>query len=576
MSGFGNYLGATMGGSYDESFVTNPNYPDRHNLLADPSNLDNHDLRDLHADEHDSVPQAYQPKSKLLREVPGLLSDDSVHTEVGSALTGGNALNWETKTFKQLRDEKDALKPGELGTLSTAWSDHGETLKTESGHFRKAVRDKIIGKWSGASASAAEAATEHVTKTSVYDFTPSSEAISNRLKALKGAFEHIQQNFPDTALGKLFDDGNFNRGALEREVASFNSRYHLDGSGRLRNNSDGYVSAQQAVDEMNELNRSIEAYNDAVALFDHTYNPTVQAVTENFPNLPAAPNMEFKTPSGGPTGGGGTGGGGGGGGGGPGLGGPTAGTPPIGTPKFKTPDLSKNPAIPGVDEYEPGQGTTPITDPQVVPPGLSQGLKPALDAATKAATSGIDAATKAAQQAAQAAGKGQGQKAIPSLREGALGIGDKPGAGKGVGAGGAGIGKGGPATNQPAARLSSQPTIPASGARPAVPAAANTGMGAAGGPGMGGAPAAGQRGQDGKEHKANKALKNRKNGADIVGDADAVVPVLGESAPPAEDAQQEPAPRRRTPQRGTSWQPDSSSTTGRSPQLPAPSPSTPD
>ncbi|MCV7283250.1 hypothetical protein H7J88_26795 [Mycolicibacterium flavescens] len=573
MSGFGNYLGATLGGSYDESFVTNSYYPSRHVLLEDPSDLGNHELRDLSTDTHDTVPEAYKPNSDLLGEVPGLLSDDSVVTQVGGALSGGNALNWEIKTYKQLRDEKDALNPGALDTLSKAWSDHGETLKTESEDFKKSVRDKITGKWSGASASAAEAATEQVTKTSIYDFTPSSEAISNRLKVLKGAFEHIQDKFPTTSLGDLFKDGDFNRDTLNSGVSSFNSRYHLDSSGRLRNNSDGYVSAQDAIDEMNELERSTEAYNDAVALFNHTYNPAVQAVAEDFPNLPPAPNMEYGKPSGSPGGGGpGAGGGGGFGGGGGGLGGPKSGTPPIGTPNFKTPDLGKTPALAGIDE----QGRSPITTPQAVPPGLSQGLKPALDAATKGATSGIDAATKAAQQAAQAAGKGLGKNAVPKMREGALGLGDKPAAGKGggTGAGGAGLGKGGPGVQQPAARLSSQPTTPASGIRPTVPAASAAGMGAMGGPGMGGAPAAGQRGQDGKEHKPNKALKNRKNGSDIVGDTDAVVPVLGDSAP-AEDNEPTPAPpRRRIPQRGTAWQTDPVSGATRPPQPPVPA--TPD
>ena len=89
------------------------------------------------------------------------------------------------------------------------------------------------------------------------------------------------------------------------------------------------------------------------------------------------------------------------------------------------------------------------------------------------------------------------------------------------------------------------------------------GMGA---PGMGGgAPAGGGAGKnDGKEHKANKALRTRKNGSDIVGDTDAVVPVLGDTSPPQAEEVQPTPPRRRIPGRG----PDSAAQSGaaRSPQ----------
>ena len=314
-------------------------------------------------------------------------------------------------------------------------------------------------------------------------------------------------------------------------------------------------------------------------LFEYSYNPTVEQVTQNFPALPPPPNMQYGPTGPGPTGPGPTGPG-------PTGPGPTGpgptgpGTPPFNTPKFDTPptttpDTGKTPAI---SDHQPGTGDqTPISNPQTLPAQTTaQGLKAGLDAATQGMKSGLDAASKAAQQAA-----GAGQKPIPSLREGALGLGDKPGAPKGSGGGaaaggGAGAGgSGGLPAQQPAARLS---TEAASGARPAVPAASTAGAGAMGGmgaPGMGGGgPAAGGKGADGKEHKGNKALRTRKNGSDIVGDTDAVVPVLGDSPPPAEETQQPAPPHRRIPgQRSTPGQPDSAvqGNTRRSPQAHDPS-----
>jgi hypothetical protein len=92
-----------------------------------------------------------------------------------------------------------------------------------------------------------------------------------------------------------------------------------------------------------------------------------------------------------------------------------------------------------------------------------------------------------------------------------------------------------------------------------MPAAASSAMSAMGSPGMGGggAPGAGGKGaSEGKEHKGNKALRSRKNGADIVGDTDAVVPVLGAEQVPTADADQPAPPSRRIPQRSDTWRPD--------------------
>jgi hypothetical protein len=72
-------------------------------------------------------------------------------------------------------------------------------------------------------------------------------------------------------------------------------------------------------------------------------------------------------------------------------------------------------------------------------------------------------------------------------------------------------------------------TAPATTAAKAPAAATGAGLAnGAGSPGAG-APAAGQRGgdQNGKGHQVNKALRRKKNGKDVIGDAEATVAVVG-------------------------------------------------
>jgi hypothetical protein len=72
-------------------------------------------------------------------------------------------------------------------------------------------------------------------------------------------------------------------------------------------------------------------------------------------------------------------------------------------------------------------------------------------------------------------------------------------------------------------------TAPATAAAKVPAAAAGAGLAnGAGSPGAG-APAAGHRGgdQNGKGHQVNKALRRKKNGKDVIGDAEAAVPVVG-------------------------------------------------
>jgi hypothetical protein len=559
---FGNYVGATMGTStnengesgavYDNSFVTNDYYPQRKALAPDGKNFVKVDPVD--AKNTDGV---YDPKKHPLGDVPGLLYDQSTSQQVVKQLTGPQKLNWESKTFAQMSKENASLNPDAIDKHRIAWTQHGVDLKKDSETFKNTVRKTITGKWEGESAAAAEAATHHVTETSIYDFTPASNALASRLQMLHDAFHEIKKTFPKG--NNLIDSGNFDTDGLNKAIDSFNKRYHVDGSGHLRNNSDGYVTAADALKELQQIRDSIRDYQIAVQLFRDTYNPTVETVAANFPMLPDPPNMKFD-----PSGPGGPGGPGPGtnGGGPPGGGG-------SGKPAITTPDFGKNKAIPDlgkdlgkgdikpIDPSLPDIPVTPTSDPTQT---ASQGLDNALNGASQALQSGLGAATQAAQQAAQgAAGAGK----TPALPEGALGLGPKPDDSKGVGGAGKGAGSGGGVGGQkPVARLSSsQPAASAAVTRASVPAAGvSSAMGGAGSPGMGGggAPGAGGKGaSDQKEHKGNKALRSRKNGADIVGDTDAVVPVLGgEEAPQTDDEQPEP-PGRRIPQRGNTWRPDS-------------------
>lgn len=564
MSGFGNYLGATMGTStneegksgavYDNAFVTNSNYPKRAALIGDDGKfvqLDS-DLQD------ENKVAKYQPNSALLGEVPGLISDNSTYLEVQDKLSGPESLNWEGKSFVFMRKERDSLNPGKIAQLGKDWTEHGDTLKTTSKDFKETVNKTIEGKWSGESAAAAEAASKQVTKTSIYDFTLASDAIADRLTVLHDAFTSLRDQFPTYANDQLIEKGDFDKAKLDAKIADFNSKYHIDGSGYLRNNDDGYVTAADALKQLDEINRSIDAYQKAVQLFQNIYNPTVEAVTRNFPNLPTPPNMKYGDPTapggpGGPTS----------------PGGPGGGTSPFkpgggsGIKPFDKSDLDKlNTDKPtDLDKYKPiDQKPTDqkdsTTDPtKDVLDNLKDPIKSAIDSATNAAKDALGQAMDAAKNAAGQNPLGQGLGGPP---EGVLGLGPQGLGGAGAGKGAGGAGGGVPLRGMPSGLPTTAPATTA--AKVTAPAAA-AGLGAgAGSPGAG-APAAGQRGdQNGKGHQVNKALRRKKNGKDVIGDADASVPVVGanEEADQPESAPVEQSEfRRRVPQRDGTWQPNS-------------------
>jgi hypothetical protein len=122
----------------------------------------------------------------------------------------------------------------------------------------------------------------------------------------------------------------------------------------------------------------------------------------------------------------------------------------------------------------------------------------------------------------------------------------KPGTGGGHGGGGGGAGLGSQGRDTlsppgaPVAAATKGTDVPGSAVeRPGAPQGAG---GSPGGspPGGGGG---GQRGPGGKEHKPSKALRRKKNGELVLGEVDAVVPVIGDDGPEeAEPVQRPPTP----------------------------------
>jgi hypothetical protein len=98
------------------------------------------------------------------------------------------------------------------------------------------------------------------------------------------------------------------------------------------------------------------------------------------------------------------------------------------------------------------------------------------------------------------------------------------GGGGGAGIGGRGLDPARPG-GAPVAGLGRGPAL-AGAPRLGSPGSQTAGAGGGGAPPGGGG--GGQRGPAGKEHKANKALRRKRNGELVIGDPEAVVPVIGE------------------------------------------------
>lgn len=190
-----------------------------------------------------------------------------------------------------------------------------------------------------------------------------------------------------------------------------------------------------------------------------------------------------------------------------------------------------SPALP--NDADPASATPSGTPPVGPSPGGSNAGQGLGDAAQK----GTQAAQNAAGQAANAAQEALGNKpdgartAAARLPEGVLGLGPKGLTGATKGGGGA-HGAGGAADARPPLTKPVDARMVPPSKQPVATPAARAGVGSTGAPGAG-APAAGHRsGGADKVHKVSKALYQQKHGEEVVGETEAVIPVIGEVSDP--------------------------------------------
>jgi hypothetical protein len=198
----------------------------------------------------------------------------------------------------------------------------------------------------------------------------------------------------------------------------------------------------------------------------------------------------------------------------------------------------------------PTAGLSGLTNPTTGSGGsaLSNALGPAESALSSAgeALQPLQQALGAAQNRQGGGPGGGGPDLGPKGLDALAKSGGDPG--RAGGGGGAGIGSQGHNTLSPAGA----PVVAASkgtGNLGSALSRLNAPVGAGGPPG--GAPpggGGGQRGSTSKEHKASKALRRKKNGELVIGEADAVVPVIGDDgAEEVEPSQRAPVPAPQVP-----------------------------
>ena len=297
--------------------------------------------------------------------------------------------------------------------------------------------------------------------------------------------------------------------------------------GALVNNRDAYRIEVEQNTDVESKNANYQVYAQTTRqLMSQAYAPPVRAVSDAVPSLDISKPPVGQPQQPGPNGrSGGAGGGGG------GL--PRGGS---GSAVASGTGVSPQSFLDSLQaaQKDPGQGN-PADGLGDALNQATQGASEAAEGLGDAAGSATDAAKSAAQQAidaaTQAAGQGANGMGLPP--EGVLGLGPNglrgavPKAG-GTGGGGVGGGGAGLARELAASKLSPEVAAASKGSAPATTAArAGLASGAAGGGGSG-APAAGHRGGDqDKVYKVNKALRRTRNGEDVVGDSEAVIPVVG-------------------------------------------------
>ncbi|MFV8320451.1 hypothetical protein [Mycobacterium sp. 23] len=266
--------------------------------------------------------------------------------------------------------------------------------------------------------------------------------------------------------------------------------------------------------------------DDLMAIYDNMarttiqdfYNPPIEWVSQRHPDMSAGPPRVPGAPGGGP-------------------GSPSFGDSPPG--RLRPGGLG----LPDMPSLQPAGRTDPSAaqpNAPTMPTNAMQGLGDAAKGAGDAANDATQKAQNAAGQAGNAANQALGQ--IPqggkdghaALPEGVLGLGPSglkgasaaPGSGGGRGGGTGGTASRTPTVGKPSAQLASAGNTASSA--PVSRAGAGAGAGASGA----GAPVAGHRGGAGadKQHKVSKALRHARHGQDVIGEAEAVLPVVGDES----------------------------------------------
>jgi hypothetical protein len=450
-----------------------------------------------------------------------------------------------TRTFEDVWPEVKGIKENVAPTsVDDAWRSIGNQLHTSAVNFETEVKKlKAGGGWEGKTIEAAYTNAINSISEPFYTGTAALRGAELTHK-FRDVMNYVHKNLVNDPLG---------------QYSTMWERYEFDRDyQKVTRGGKGWSQTTNEPTTAGEKEAIRQYYNEYMRIvMNDSYKPGINDIYNNYPQyaentqpaqpitipgLPEKPGQPSHKGTGDPSLGNG------------------GGTPPGGGGGFKKPDLgtakpsiTKPPSLEDLknqtkfptDTDTPGQTDNPtqndpsrpsVTDPsKALDNGLTSGL-------TNAATQAMGGATQAASQAAQAAkaspnGLSNGLGNKPKLPEGALQLGKGgtgPGAGGARGGGGASLGGAAPRLSSlPAAAIQSE----AAGISKAGMGAASPGMGAPGTPGGAGHGGGGQ--QQGKEHKVTKALRSRKTGTEIAGEAEAVVPVIGQDQGPDQDQDQQ-------------------------------------
>ncbi|WP_301123802.1 hypothetical protein [Mycolicibacterium fortuitum] len=429
---------------------------------------------DIHPPSYDILGPAFQEQAKKY--------GNFFHKDPGMEDFSGTDY---LEMYEKFKDAAASVAPG----VAEAWQSIGQELARVSYEF--AFRAGQVRGWEGQAAEA---------------------AATNRIKSQSEIFS-------------LLSAARY----MNSEVSVFRQSIEAVGAA-LRDNRDNYRAEVEENKDTESKNRNYQVYAQTTRnLMSESYAPPVRAVSDAVPNLDIGqPHVGTPPP-------------------GPGPGGPSSsgGANPQGLPRggSGSPVMPTSTGLQVPTPTNPQQPQTPTNNtpnPADAANQAMQGASSATQSAGDAAKGATDAAKKAVQQATNAAKqafdnvlKGAG------LPEGVLGLGPKGLSGGAHGAGGGGGGTGSGARELAQGKPSPQ-IAPASKIAGTPTTAARAGLSAAGGGsgGGGGAPAAGHRGGgDDKVYKGSKALRRQQHGEEIVGETEAVIPVVG--AKPAEPSGQQ-------------------------------------